>query len=438
MSNQLDLFKVVATHSYTQIASVDTKRKAYNNTQHDSAGRVLKMRQNHLSNIYANSAIARQVVDAPANDAISKWRTWETDEANIQLLQAEENRLELLPKLIDAMAISRLFGGCAILIGTVDSDYSLPLDPTKLSRGGITHLTLMPRFMFNNIDFQRDVGIVGYGQPTMFHHTLTIATAGTEADVTRIHPSRLIVIRGERVLDSALSFNMDEYWGDSILQNKMNAIDDLESSFANTALMMFEARTPVLAIEGVLRRAAEENEKKAGSGDIKAAAIYNAFNVAKGNANTTIIDKDTMEYKVHNFNFTGIPDIIQQQIERVAGESGIPISILFGKQVTGLGNSGLGDRLNYFQVLSGLQRLKIQPAMKIMDIALIRSAGVTKLDPINYTWNDLGETNDLERASIFRLEVEGVRKFVEDGFLTQEQATVIVGKILKDSGLAVG
>ena len=72
--------------------------------------------------MYRTSAVARNVVDLPAEDATREWREWQADAEQITALEAEEKRLGLQGKTMQNLKRARLFGGAAIYIGTRDLD----------------------------------------------------------------------------------------------------------------------------------------------------------------------------------------------------------------------------------------------------------------------------------------------------------------------------
>src|SRR5690606_3312121 len=94
-----------------------------------------------LENAYRDACLPRKIVDIPAQDACRKWRGWNADKEQITALEAEERRLNVRGKVLDALTKARLYGGAALYIGTGDADPSKPLRPDSVQRGGIRHLT---------------------------------------------------------------------------------------------------------------------------------------------------------------------------------------------------------------------------------------------------------------------------------------------------------
>lgn len=107
------------------------------------------MSEQQLVDAYRGAWLPRKIVDIPAMDACRKWRNWQADKAQIERIEAEEKRLGIKPKVLEAMIKARLFGGAAVFIGNGDRDLSQPLDPERISAGGIKYLSVMTRRNLN-------------------------------------------------------------------------------------------------------------------------------------------------------------------------------------------------------------------------------------------------------------------------------------------------
>jgi len=149
--------------------------------------------------MYRTSAIARNVVDLPAEDATREWREWQADAVQITAIEAEEKRLGLQGKTMQNLKRARLFGGAAIYIGTRDLDASKPLDPARIGKGGLQYLAVLNRSEITAGEIQRDPRLPGFGKPIMYR--MNPAT-GASVD---IHPSRLVIATGEEVPDDRYS-----------------------------------------------------------------------------------------------------------------------------------------------------------------------------------------------------------------------------------------
>ena len=410
-----------------------------------ASSRGLTLNDRQITRAYHNSPIARLVVDLPADMSLSKWRVWRGDETQNEAIEAAERGLDLQRKMIETLQMARKDGGAALLIGTADEDYSLPLDVDNMGEGDIEFLTVLSRYMFSSIDFNLDTGTAGFREATMFHLTVVANPMGTTTTVNpvdnksinQIHPSRLVIVKGQSRFTRTTSMSMDDYWGDSVLQSVMPAVDQLESWYDNTAQMGFEAATPVLSVgtqvpgpDGILTSSVRSDAEK-----LDNAKLVSAINDFKGVTGLTVLNKDTMTYEIHQINFTGIPDMVKEFVTRLSAEAGIPSTILFGQSAQGLNATG-DNELNIFAArIENIQNLTIKPAMELLDLALLRHVGIS--DELDYDWNEVFESSDLDRARIFAIESERVQRMIDAGTIELDQGKQIIQKLLVASRLGV-
>ncbi|MBN9074322.1 MAG: DUF1073 domain-containing protein [Rhizobiales bacterium] len=187
-----------------------------------------------LLNAYRGSWLPRKIVDIPALDSCRKWRDWQADAAQIEKIEAEEKRLNVRGKVLEARTKARLWGGAAILIGTGDSDPSQPLDTEKVKAGGIKYLTVVTRRNLNANEIENDPESEFYGKPSSY--TLN----GKQGQPVTLHPSRLVIFQGAPVPDEDL--NVNKGWSDSVLTSILEAVRNADSTAANVASLVFEAK----------------------------------------------------------------------------------------------------------------------------------------------------------------------------------------------------
>jgi phage-related protein (TIGR01555 family) len=139
---------------------------------------------------YRGSWLPRKIVDIPALDSCRKWRNWQAASDQIGSIEAEERRLNLRGKVLEAATKARLFGGAALFIGTEDADPALPLEVEQVGKGGLKHLTMLTRRQLAAGDIDSDPASEWYGRPKLY--TLT----GANGIQVTIHPSRLVIFKG--------------------------------------------------------------------------------------------------------------------------------------------------------------------------------------------------------------------------------------------------
>ena len=358
-----------------------------------------------LARAYESNWIARKIVDIPARDALRKWRTWEVPDPDP--IEAEERRLMLRQKVLDAVIDARLYGGAAIYIGT-DQDPAKPLDVDAVGPGGLKYLTVLGPDVLAPGDIERDPAAEFYGRPSWYR------LAGANGQETRVHPSRLAIMRGDRRPSGARTAGFGAGWDQSVLVAADEIIKQTSGTFANIASMLFEANVDVIGVPDLMT-----NLSMPGYED----QLLSRFQIAAANKgiNGSLVLDSTETYNRKGASFSDLPPIMETFALFAAAAADIPATRFLSRSPTGLTSTGGHEQANYFDKLSGMQELEITPGLGNLDACLVRSAGTPEPEFATYEWRPLEQMNDAEIAEIGKATVEYLKGISESGLYTQEE-----------------
>ncbi|GAA2817175.1 hypothetical protein EDC40_103657 [Aminobacter aminovorans] len=349
-----------------------------------------------LLNAYRGAWLPRKIVDIPAFDSVRAWRDWQADGTKIEDIEAEEKRLNVRGKVLEARTKARLWGGAAIHIGTGDQELAKPLDVERIGKGGIKHLTVLTRRQLSAGEIERDPGSEWYGKPKDYK-----LTAGDKVQVD-IHPSRLVIFAGNPQPDVELVGSSELVWGDSVLLAVMEAIKQADGTAANIASLIFEAKIDIIRIPNFMASLGDEGYKR------KIIERYTLANTSKGINGTLMLDKEE-EYESKSASFATLPDVLDRFLQIVSGAADIPATRLLGQAPAGMNATGESDLRNYYDRLSAMQSLEMTPAMYRMDEAIIRSALGSRPDEVHYDWAPLWGMSEKEKADVFKTKADAAR-----------------------------
>ncbi len=379
-----------------------------------------------IANIYRSNWMGRKAVDIPALDAVRKGRDWQAPQEQIELIEAEQNRLGFWKKLLEVLIKARLWGGAALYIGTGDTDLSLPLDQTKIGKGGIKYLTVLSRRDLTAGEIDQDVMSEFYGKPAYYE-----VTGNSAQSMVRIHPSRLAIFVGATQADSLMSGGVNQGWGDSVLEAVYSALKNLDATASNIASLVFEANVDVFRIPDFMASLADPTYSQRLLDRFMLAAT------AKGINRALILDKDE-EYERRQVTFATLPEILQQFSQHLCGAVDIPMTRYFGTAPSGLGSNGDHSMANYHDRIASTQSLEITPALYRLDECLIRSALGARPPEIFYTWAPLEQMSEKEQAEIGKMNAETAEILGRTGIFTPEELRTVVGNQLVESGFYPG
>lgn len=356
---------------------------------------------------YRSAWLARKIVNIPAMDATRKWRDWQAKKEQIELIDTEEKRLGVQGKFMEAMIKARLFGGSAIYIGTGEQDISKPLDPAQVGRGGVKFLTVLPKRSLQAGQLVQDPASPLFNKPGMY--TLVATEIQKE-----IHPSRLAIFTGEDIPDNIFGVGgFVDGWGDSVLMSTLDPIKHADGTAANIASLIFEAKVDVIRLPNFMSSLSDPSYTD------RIMKRYGLAATGKGINGTLLLDKDE-EYEQKTANFTTLPDVLMGLMQVVAGAADIPMTRLLGMTPGGLAATGESDLRNYYDRVSAMQTLQIDPGTQALNECLIVSALGSRPAEVHYIWGSLWQVSDKERAEIGKLDMETIKGLNETSLFPPE------------------
>lgn len=371
------------------VAGLGTAR---DKASHSSYG-VPIMDDQQLINAFRGSWAARKGVTIPALDACRNWRNWQAKKDQIELIEAEEIRLDVNGKILEALIKARLFGGAAIFIGTGERDTASELNPERIGQGGIKYLTVMTRRQLPATEIEQDPQSPRFGKPKAYR---------LPGSTVEIHPSRLVIFVGAQHPDPELADGLQFGWGDSVLLTAMSAVKHYDETMANVVSLVYEAKIDVINIPNLMTNLQDKNYAQKLMERMRLAATMKGIN------GTLALDGQET-YTTKSANFSTLPEIIGKAEQAVAGAFDIPGSRMFGTSSGGLNSNGEENTRNYYDNVASRQKLEIKPAMSVLDECLIRSALGSRSSEIHYVWAPLWQPTAKERADIGKTTADTIK-----------------------------
>lgn len=345
-----------------------------------------------LINAYRGSWLPRKIVEAPVRDALRNWREWQlSPEDNLKVGKLEEV-LGLRDKILEAKIKANLFGGAAVYIATNNTDTASPLNLNEKVRS----LTVLTRRQLSATEVDLDPTSSYFGEPKSYR----LANAAFD-----IHPTRLIKFIGKALPDSDIASAIELGWGDSVLAPVFQSLLNADSTGANITSLVFEAKIDIIKIPGFMAGLQDPEYEK------RVLSRLTLANTAKGINGALMLDKEE-EYDQKSANFSGLKDLWLTALQVCAGASDIPMTRLLGQSPGGLNATGDSDSRNYYDMVSSIQELDIQPAMKRFDDLLVVNA-LGRGTEAKYTWAPLWQPSVKERADIGKTIADTVKALAD-------------------------
>lgn len=370
---------------------------------------AVPMTQHQIAQAYSGSPLMRKIVQIPAMDMVREWREWKLDAEQITAVEKLEKRLMIRQK-VRQVEVLRGMGGGALILG-LPGNPSEPA-PENIGRDQLAYVNVVSRWHLSFSEYQEDAREPGYLDPVMW--TLT----GQGGQQT-LHPSRVIPFRADTTASLAMISNTghDAYWGESTVQQVLDAVADNDSARSSFAALVNKARTLRIGIPRLMELASTQQgtDQVAARMSILAMAesIHNAFIYDAGDAE----GKGGEKIDDSSYSFAGAKDILNSYGEFVAAVSDIPATRLLGRAPEGMNSSGESQQTDWNKKIRAMQELDLAPCLERFDRYLLQSAIGTVPDGQWYEWAPLDMPDQKAEAERRKAEAETIK-------IIQETATI--------------
>lgn len=356
-----------------------------------------------LLTAYNSAWMIKKAVDIPVQDATRKWRTWQGEAEDGTAMANTEKQFDVRRKVRQAKILARLYGGAAIVIGDGTDDFEKPLEVDRIQRGGLKYLTVMPRLDLHAGQINRDPASPLFGCPDRYRFS-----GGHNVGAVNFHPTRLAIFEGSECVDPWRKVGPNRGWGDSVIMAIFEAMKQGDATLANVASLIFEANVDVIKIPNLMEMANDpEYEKKF----LKRTTLVAA---SKGINRTLVMDAQE-EYERKSANFSGLDKIIDQMLRVCAGAADIPMTRFMAQSPAGLSATGDGDMRNYYDKVQTIQETELEPAMALLDRALVRTTFGAEPEGLSGLWSPLEQMSEKDQAEIGAKHAETASKLIMSG-----------------------
>lgn len=315
-----------------------------------------------LLTLYRNHWLARRIVDLPAQDMTRAWPKLVSDipPYDIQEFNRTLKRTYTARSIRRALKWARLYGGAGALI-VIDGHEDIldkPLDLDDVNPG--TYMGLIP--------FDRWAGIWPYGQaasdirktrPHAWGLPEKYEVTEQEGGVSfSVHASRIIRFCGPEV--PTPEFQAQMYWGISQLELVYEELRKKDNASWSILNLLFRANI-------IARIDPQLDQFLSGLGanqtaQVKLNQVLQAQNEIMSNQSMLVLGKDGRMESVQ-YSFGGIGEAYAQFQMDTAGAAEIPVTRLFGRTVTGLGQSNDADERYYEESIAQKQDEELGPGL---------------------------------------------------------------------------
>lgn len=345
--------------------------------------------------LYRGNDLAGKLVDKLVDEALRKGVNINVkgDSDIGEAIDAQIDELEGLEKIGEAWKWARAFGGSLLLMGADDGrEPSEPLQEDAIRR--VKWLSVVDRSEVYPARFNSDPQSKGYGLPSHYVIHPAFSAGGHLRGGSVVHASRVIRFDGVPLPRRLAQTNQG--WGDSVLVRAHEVLRDFGLTWAAAAALMQDFAQAVFEMEGLAEalkhNRGEEVKRRLEIMDVSR-SVLRAIVVSKGES-----------FRREATPLSGLPEVLQQFMLRLAATGDMPVSILFGQAPAGLNATGEGDHESWRNTTASAQTNYLRRRLnQFVRLLLLAKDGPTRgEEPDNWkvSFPPLKELSEKERAEI--------------------------------------
>ncbi len=256
-----------------------------------------------------------------------------------------------------------------------------------------------------------------YGEPEIFSFTNS-----KNGQVTYIHASRVILCKG--VLTSPTTRSQNAQWDQSVLQAIHEVIRDFQSGWHATAIMMLDANQAVMKIDGFIDMITSGGANANQTMETR----MQIMDMARSVARSVVIDAESEEFSKQPTLFSGVADMLDRWMARIAAAAETPITVLMGRSPAGENATGESDFQWFYDTIKTDQVNVEEPQLRqFYDLLFAAKAGPFKGKvPDNYSivFAPLKQQTPKEEAEEQKLRADTDALYIDRNVLTPEEVAL--------------
>ncbi len=367
-----------------------------------------------LEAMYRSSWVVGQVVDVVADDMTRKGVKLNglSDPKESEKIDQEMDRLQVWGRLNKTIKWSRLYGGAIAVMMIDGQNVSTSLNLNTIGKDQFKGLLVLDRWMIQPTlqDLVTELG-PDYGTPRYYD----VITDSVGLCNQKVHYSRVIRMDGvELPYNQSITENL---WGQSVIERLEDRLTIFDSATLGAGQLVYKAHLRTYKVKGL-------RSLIAAGGQLYEALVkqVNMIRQWQSNEGLTLMDADDT-YEAHQYNFSGLDNILLQFGQQISGATGIPLVRLFGQSPAGLNATGESDLANYYDNINQQQEGRLRTPLQILYAVLHMSVlGKPLPDSFSFKFASLWQLDDEKKANVAKGVTEAVISAEEGGLIKRSTA----------------
>ena len=367
-----------------------------------------------MLSLFEVSWVARRIVVAPSEDLIKVWPKILGDTApdDITKINRAIRRTNTKNQMLEALIWARLFGGAGALIVIKGHENCLdePLNLDDVEIGAYKGLSVFDRWsgiepggeVCDDIDRPLDFGL-----PEFYN------CHGKNGKSFKVHSSRILRFTGPLMPEPEKSAYQG--WGISVLAPVFQALVSYDNVTSNALALSYRAQLIGLTMPDLAQLLSGLSANQAAAQGFS--NRMSQINEQMSNQSLVILPKDG-QLTATNYSFSGMFELKQAFQLDVSGAAKMPVSLLWGRTLNGLGDSGSGDEKIYAKTIGTEASVTMRPALEKLYPVITTSELGEVPDDMELYFPSLRDLDEKEKAELAKTTVDTVTVCINTGIMS--------------------
>lgn len=369
-----------------------------------------------LEELYRFNAFARVIVSELPKEALRlgvEMKVASDDDEPQESDQKKEKALakifrthQAVPKMLLARVWGRLYGRGAVVFSVKGG--GAPETPWEPGKGTVSEIFVATGRELRVKSYYSDPMSAKFSTPATYW--LTRYSMGAGAAQVEVHESRMLVFGGADTPPHAKAENQGS--DDSVLVAAYESLKQEGSNWASVSSMIGDLSVAVYKLQDYI-------DSLSGKGATVINQRLAEMDAQKGVFRCLVVDKDGEDFEFKERGAaTGLADLLDKGLLRVAAVSRMPVTKLLGQSPAGLNATGESDQTNWYDAANVERTTHFDDPFRRLAQALDPSA------EWETCWPSLWQETDKEKLERLNLQADVDKKYIDAGVLQPEEVAL--------------
>ena len=364
-----------------------------------------------LEVLYHESGAVRKFIDIPVDDLFIRGRVFTGDDPDaVQQMELAERSTNLIPQLIRAMKVGRLYGTGLLIPVTMEATLDTPLNVNRIRPGDLSHFLVFHCDQCHAPVIESNPYSPNYGQAAYYHIQTRYGRQLT------VHYSRAIRFDGISPLTHGAYLRYGSDWGLSSLYGVLPSIMQAAGAAGDITQMVTESNFKAFKINNFDEAVSIQS---ANDPDVMTLEARHEANLSHINAYNMIYMGSDDDFIRIPTSFTGLPDLLDRYERTIARDADIPMTRFSGQSPIGMNSTGEGDMVNYALRVAEQQKRDLAKPLSILDQIMANHLGLPEPPP--YRFASLLDLSEKTQAEIAYLKAQAIEKVAIPAMLSEDE-----------------